>query len=47
VAHVLLSAAHRHARGRGRQGDVLIGNATPKWARLAIGASGAIIIERD
>lgn len=40
-AHALLSATHSDTLAATVvRGDLIVGNATPKWARLALGASG-------
>lgn len=44
AAHALLSAAHSDTlAGTVVRGDVIIGNATPKWSRLAVGAAYAVL----
>lgn len=44
IAHTLLGAKHSDTlAGTVVRGDVIIGNSTPKWARLALGASGAVL----
>jgi len=43
-SHDLLSAAHTDAlAGSVAAGDILYGNATPKWARLAKGTDGQVL----
>lgn len=44
AAHNLLSSTHADAlTGSVVRGDLIVGNTTPKWARLALGASGKIL----
>jgi hypothetical protein len=44
AAHNLLSASHGDALAASVvRGDLLIGNSTPKWARLAIGAANQVL----
>jgi hypothetical protein len=41
TAHAVLSATHSDTLAAAvTRGDLMVGNATPKWARLAIGSSG-------
>ena len=43
-AHNLLSATHPDTlTGSVARGDIIVGNATPKWARLAKGSSGQVL----
>jgi hypothetical protein len=44
TSHELLSATHTDSlAGTVVRGDVIIGNATPKWSRLALGTAGKVI----
>ena len=44
LAHNLLSASHGDSlAGTVVRGDVIIGNSTPKWSRLAIGAAARLL----
>lgn len=44
TTHQLLSATHTDTlAGSVVRGDVIIGNATPAWSRLALGASGTVL----
>lgn len=43
-AHAILSATHSDTLADSvLKGDVLIGNATPKWSRLAVGTDGQVL----
>lgn len=44
VGHELLSATHTDSlTGSVARGDIVVGNATPKWSRLAVGTSNQIL----
>jgi len=45
ITHNVLSATHSDSNaGAVVRGDLMVGNATPKWDKLAVGAAGTVLI---